>query len=82
MCERKCRWCKTEFTVRLTLANRGWAQFCSNACKATFQRVHNKKSPTQKKQQQKATDIIDKAFVKDESFAEYDRICQQEDGNE
>ena len=35
--QKKCKTCKTEFTVRVADHNRGWGKYCSKSCKAKKQ---------------------------------------------
>lgn len=79
MVPRKCLWCKKPFEARKVDVKRGWGNYCTKSCKANYQRAHGGRGPTQKLKTNKADVILDKALERDESFVEYDRICEQED---
>jgi hypothetical protein len=76
---RHCLWCKKPFLARKADVKRGWGNFDSKSCKAHYQKAHGGRSPNQRVKTEKANAILDKALKQDESFAEYDRLCQQED---
>lgn len=82
MVDRTCLWCKRPFQARKVDVKRGWGNFDSKSCKAKYQKAHGGRSPNQKLKQEKADQIVSKSIAQDESFAEYDRICQLEDGND
>ena len=39
-----CKWCASGFTARTADLKRGWAKFCSKACKASHQRFGGDKA--------------------------------------
>jgi hypothetical protein len=76
---RRCLWCKKLFEARKIDVKRGRGNFDTRGCKVEYQHAHGGRTPTQKYKQEKATSMIRKAFEQDESFADYDLTCLEED---
>ena len=76
---RRCLWCQKQFWTLKLEVGRGRGDFDSGKCKAMYDKAHGGRSPNQKAKQEKADSIIARAIAEENSFAEYDRICAEED---